>query len=712
MKAIEILQKYFGYKNFRGSQEETIRHLLQGEDTLAIMPTGSGKSICYQIPALLFEGMTIVISPLISLMKDQVQSLQENGIAAEVLNSSLDKDHYIEVLRKIFRGEVKLLYISPERLEVEGFIEKLGKQNISFIAVDEAHCISQWGHDFRPSYRQIHRLIDQIKPRPIVGAFTATATIRVKEDIMEQLDLKNPFVKITGFDRENLYPMVERDVDKNQYLLEELDNKESAIIYCATRKIVEEVYEFLKHKGFPVAKYHGGLSKEERDKMQNLFIYDKFPIMIATLAFGMGIDKPDVRKVIHYNMPKSMENYYQEVGRGGRDGEKFKGILLFAPGDIRIQKFLLDHNDSDEEEYEKLDQMVAYSNTNGCLRNFILEYFNEETNGNCGFCQNCDSTFVEEDITLESKKIISCVYRSGQRFGSAMIADVLKGSRNKRIRDMDLDEISTHGLMKEYDKKSIVQMIDELVAKGLLGKEQGKYPTLYLNEKSGEVLKGQYPVIMRYRKEEGKKQTVKRKTGRKVFDLSPDNEELFEILRAWRKVKASEDQVPPYVIASDATLRSLVELKPENKEELLQVHGIGERKMEIIGEDVLEILHNYKEKQDKEIEIVKKTEKEDLPSHLMSYRLYQSGLDTEEIGKIRSLKTTTIAGHLIQAQEEGYPINIEDFVSPEKIEAIIKTQKELDTYRFKPIKEASDEEISYEDIRFVLSKIRKESSSQ
>ncbi|MDO5649156.1 MAG: DNA helicase RecQ [Gallicola sp.] len=711
MEALDCLQKYFGYKEFRKSQEETIHKLLEGRDTLGIMPTGSGKSICYQIPALLHEGMTIVISPLISLMKDQVQSLQENGIAAEVLNSSLNKDEYVEVFRKLFRGQVKLLYISPERLEVEGFIEKLSRLKISMIAVDEAHCISQWGHDFRPSYRRIHQLIDRINPRPVVGAFTATATIRVKDDIIGQLDLQNPYIKVTGFDRENLYPIVEREVDKNAYLLQELDKGESAIIYCATRKIVEEVYQFLKHKGFPTAKYHGGLSKEERDEMQNMFIYDKLPIMVATLAFGMGIDKPDVRKVIHYNLPKSMENYYQEVGRGGRDGEKFKGILLFSPGDIRIQKFLLDHNNSEEEEYEKLDQMVAYANTNTCLRNYILEYFNEERKDKCGFCQNCDSTFVEEDITVEAKKILSCVYRSGQRFGAAMIADMLKGSKNKRIRDLQLDKISTHGIMQDYNKKRILQMIEDLLQKELLGKEMGKYPTLYLNENSSKVLKESFPVIMKFRREEGAVSTLKstRTTKTKVFDLSPEKEELFEILRAWRKVRASEEQVPPYVVASDATLRSIVELKPKNKEELLEVHGIGERKREIIGEEVLKILENWtKDEGVQEIEVIK--EEGEAPSHLISYRLYQSGLNIDEIVKLRSLKKNTIYSHLIQAMEEGYPIVIEDFIAPEKIDEIKRVYNELETNRLTPLKEALSEEIDYNEIRFVLTKIRMESN--
>ena len=714
MEALECLQKYFGYKNFRESQEETIDHLLQGRDTLGIMPTGSGKSICYQIPALLFEGMTLVISPLISLMKDQVQTLKENGIAAEVLNSSLDKKTYIDVLRKVYRGEVKLLYISPERLEVEGFIEKLSKQKISFVAVDEAHCISQWGHDFRPSYRNIYHLIEEIHPRPVVGAFTATATIRVKEDIIEQLSLENPFIKVTGFDRDNLYPVVERNVDKNKYLLEELDKRESAIIYCATRKIVEEVYTFLKRKGFPVSKYHGGLSKEKREEMQNLFIYDKLPVMVATLAFGMGIDKPDVRKVIHYNLPKSMENYYQEVGRGGRDGEKFKGILLFAPGDIRIQKFLLDQNDSDEEEYEKLDQMVAYANTNGCLRNYILEYFNEKPDGKCGFCQNCDSSFIEEDITIESKKILSCIYRSGQRFGASLIADILKGSRNKRIREVKLDEISTHGLMKEYDKKRIVQMIDELVQREIVTKEQGKFPILHLNEKSSEVLKDKTPVIMRFRKEEEKVYSAKaEKTSARVFDLTPEKEKLFEVFRAWRKVKASEEQVPPYVIASDATLRSLVEVLPKTSEELLEVHGIGERKRDSIGEEVLRILGIWEgENTEKEVEIINSSANKDEPSYLVTFQLYQSGLDIEEIQRIRSLKKTTVCGHLIQALKEGYSVNIEDFVSPEKMEQIQSVQQELDTYRLKPIKEALPEEIDYDEIRFVMAWINRENSSE
>lgn len=708
MISLEYLNKYFGYKNFRGSQKEVIDVVLKGQDTLGIMPTGSGKSICYQIPALIMEGLTIVISPLISLMKDQVQALKEMGIPAELLNSSLNREEYIEVLGKLRGGHIKILYISPERLETEGFLEQVKGQKIPFIAVDEAHCISQWGHDFRPSYRQINHLIESITPRPVVGAYTATATTRVKEDIIRQLQLNNPYIKITSFDRPNLYPVVERNVDKESYLLQELHKNESAIIYCATRKVVEKVYDFLHHKGFPVSKYHGGMDSEERKNMQNLFIYDKLPIMVATLAFGMGIDKPDVRKVIHYNMPKSMENYYQEVGRGGRDGDPFKGILLFSPQDIMIQKFLLEKNASGDEEYGKLDKMAGYANTNGCLRKYILNYFNESLEENCGYCQNCDSSIIQRDITVESKKIISCIYRSDQRFGAAMIADILKGSKNKRIVDFNLDKISTHGIMNSYKKQYILQIIDELVKENWITKEEGKYPILTLNANSMKLLKESNSIIMKLREEQEKEYskvvTIKDK---QILDLSTKDKELFETLRAWRKVKATEGNVPPYVIASDATLKDLAMKKPTTQEELLNIHGIGEKKREAIGQEVLDLLSKYNT-DGEEIEIIKVDDVEKELSHYTSYRLYESGLSLDEIAKIRGLKKTTIVSHLIQAMKEGKKVNIEDFVSPEHIELINNAKIEANTKRLKLIKELLPEEIDYEEIRFVMASYEEE----
>ena len=693
MEALGILQKYFGYEEFRGSQEEIVKQILSGRDVLAIMPTGAGKSICYQIPALILSGMTLVISPLISLMKDQVQALKENGIPAEVLNSSLSREEYFATIDKIRRGQVKLLYISPERLDVEGFVEGIGKQEISFVAVDEAHCISQWGHDFRPSYRRIHSLIEEISPRPIIGAFTATATTGVKEDILSQLELDNPHIEITGFDRPNLFPMVEREVDKDSYLLQNLEKEESAIIYCATRKIVDKVYDFLETHGFPVGKYHGGMTKEQRDKMQNLFIYDKKPIMVASLAFGMGIDKPDVRKVIHYNLPKSMENYYQEVGRGGRDGEPFKGILLYSPGDIIIQRFLLDHNDCGEEDYEKLDAMVSYAQTNSCQRKYILNYFNEEAPDHCGNCQNCKTEFIYSDISLEAQKILSCVYRVGERFGGGMVADVLIGSRNKKVLTQDFDKLSTYGIVKDKTKKEIQEIIEELVFQGFLNRSNDRYRILSLNEKSRQALKNKIQITIRRRKEDP---VVKAKVMSQAIPLEKD-QDLFEELRHWRKEKAREEKLPPYIIANDATLRSLIQVRPRNFEELLNVQGIGERKRDQIGEELLEILLDYEKRNPVQ---EKKEGKE--PSFLISYQLYQRGMGLGEMASYRNLKETTVVSHLLEASGKGYAIKVEDLVSQDHIRIIREKIQELKTGRLKPYKEALPEEITYDEIRFVL----------
>lgn len=454
MNELDILKTYYGYDNFRNSQEEIIKSILSGKDTLALMPTGSGKSLCFQIPALLLSALTIVISPLIALMKDQVDELIEIGINATYLNSTLTFEEMKKREEDILNKNIKILYIAPERLNNKRFLDLIENIEISQIAIDEAHCISVWGHDFRTDYTEISHFINRFSKRPIVTAFTATATIQVRKDIIDQLELKNPKVFVESFDRKNIYFSVihAKENRKKEILLEILNREESFIIYTATIKNVEMIYEFLKENNFNIAKYHAKMTGVDRDLEQDKFIKDKCNIIVATLAFGMGINKPDVRYVIHYNMPKSLENYYQEAGRAGRDGLESKAILLFSKKDIVTQKYIISNDLNLDEEILKLNQMIDYSNTTKCLRNYILNYFGEYREEDCGYCKNCDTFFKKRDITIEAQKIISCVYRMGRSYGKNMLIDVLRGSENKKILSLHFDKISTYGILKDLTK--------------------------------------------------------------------------------------------------------------------------------------------------------------------------------------------------------------------------------------------------------------------
>lgn len=583
-KARQILQKFYGYEDFRPGQKKVVESLLNKNDTVAIMPTGAGKSICFQIPALLFEGVTLVISPLISLMKDQVDSLRQLGIAAVYINSSVSKAQLYKDLQNISAGFYKIIYIAPERLTSEYLPDSFKNLNISMVAVDEAHCLSQWGHDFRPSYRNILNFTNSLRIKPIISAFTATATSEVKTDIINLLGLKQPNVFVTGFDRPNLYFSVLRGEVKDKFVIDYVKKHqdEAGIIYVGTRKDVDALQVLLEIKGIKAGRYHAGMTDEERNQMQEDFLYDNLSIMVATNAFGMGIDKPNVRYVIHYNMPKNMEAYYQEAGRAGRDGLSGNCILLYSPQDTQLQKFLISKSTESEIrqqlEYKRLQSMVDYCHTPQCLRAFILHYFGEfDVEEHCDNCSNCKLEGELIDITIDAQKVLSCVYRMHERFGVKMIAEVLKGSKSAKVKQFNFERLSTYGLMKERKLKDISDLILRLSAMQYLDITESQYPVVTLNELSWQVLRGQKKVWQ--------KMVIVKKAKAKG--------ELFEALRSLRKELATKEKLPPYMIFSDATLTQMATDKPTDLELMKNIRGVGEFKLQKYGEEFLTVIKSY-----------------------------------------------------------------------------------------------------------------------
>lgn len=605
MDKLEVLKKYFGHSEFRNGQDELTECLLSGRDALGIMPTGAGKSICYQLPALMFRGITIVISPLISLMKDQVEALIQLGIPAALVNSSQTGYENRMIFQQTYGGYVKILYVTPERLETEDFLALSSEIEISMITVDEAHCISQWGQDFRPSYLKIAAYIEKLKVRPVVCAVTATATNQVRDDIALLLKLVNPFIITTGFDRKNLHFSVKSPSDKFAALLEILNRQKdkNCIVYCSTRKTVEEVANKLNDNGFSAAYYHAGMNDQLRHQSQDDFIYDRVNIMVATNAFGMGIDKSDVSLVVHYNMPKNIEGYYQEAGRAGRDGSPAECILLYSGKDVQLNKFLIEKNREnnedmseemlkliEERDLERLKQMTFYCNTNSCLREFILNYFGEKAPNYCGNCSSCQTDFEDVDITTDSQKIICCIIRAknaGRSFGQAMIADILHGSKNEKVIKSKMDTLSTYGIMSDVSIKRIRTEMDYLILNDYLRLNDGEYPILTVGAKAGDFLKNGRTLYMKMPKELPKSETVKPSEVGVVDPLL-----LFK-LKTLRAKLAAVISVPAYIVFSDATLRDMCLKLPKNRAEFMNVSGVGDVKADKYSEEFIRVITGH-----------------------------------------------------------------------------------------------------------------------
>lgn len=691
-KAQRLLESHFGYSSFRNGQERAIQSVLAGENTICVMPTGGGKSICFQIPALVLPGTTIVISPLISLMKDQVDALVQVGIPATFINSSLSYHEANERIREAKQGMYKLLYIAPERLESHEFIEDLKQMDIPLVAVDEAHCISQWGHDFRPSYRHIQQMVYSLPQKPNVLALTATATPRVREDICETLDIDEENSIITGFERENLSFAVIKGQDRLHFLRDYIkkNEKEAGIIYAATRKNVDQLYERLKKENINVARYHAGMGDAERIREQDRFLKDEASVMVATSAFGMGIDKSNIRYVLHFQLPKNMESYYQEAGRAGRDGLESECILLYSSQDVQVQRFLIDQSSDRTRihaELEKLQQMVDYCHTENCLQEFILKYFGEIETESCGRCGNCLDSRTSIDVTKEAQMVMSCMIRMGQRFGKTLTAQVLTGSRNKKVTEMGFDKLTTYGIMKEKGSKEVSDFIEFLISQELIAIEQGQFPTLYVASKGKDILLG--------------KEKVHRRETVKVREISKDDP-LFETLREVRRSIAERENVPPFVIFSDAALKDMCAKLPRTSEDFLGVSGVGELKLKKYGLEFIQAIRQFCEAHPErqpemgQAAAPKKTSKKAVgDSHLETLQLHQQNLSIEQIAEKRELALSTVENHLLQCAQQGMEVDFSKLIPTEYIPMLQKAVEEAGRSRLKPIKDLLPEEVSY-----------------
>ena len=710
----KALKHYFGYDSFRPGQRQIIEEALQNKDLLIVMPTGGGKSLCFQLPALLKPGLTVVVSPLIALMQDQVDALRDNGIGATFLNSSLNTYQVRHREQAILNKQIKLLYVAPERLLSERFLPFLDLINhqigISGFAIDEAHCVSEWGHDFRPEYRQLRRLHQRYPDLPVM-ALTATATDRVRQDIIQQLTLRQPSIHVSSFNRQNLYYEV-RPKQKSSYtelLLEIRQTKGSGIVYCLSRKGVDELTFKLQKDGIKALPYHAGLTDEERSENQTKFIRDDVQVIVATIAFGMGINKPDVRFVIHYDLPRNIESYYQEAGRAGRDGEPAKCTIFFGFGDVKKIDWSIEQKTDQQEQMiarQQLRRIIDYAEGTDCRRTIQLSYFGEYYPGNCNNCDNCKHAKPVEDWTIEAMKFLSCVARCKERYGMNYIIDVLRGSRSQKVLQNKHNELSTYGIGKDKTADDWKMLGRSLLHQGLLDQTTDGYAILKLNALSWEVMRRQRTVeiVVPVKKIVLEEETNLKKAGMEM---------LFDRLRRLRKKIADEQSVPPYVVFQDSTLKLMAQVQPQTLVEFGQLSGVGSRKLEQYGERFIAEICEYRQEQGLSVSSNKNqasTRTKEAatatlsPSYtqLISLELFQQGLTVEEIAEKRSLKTSTIMGHLAEMMELGKTVELEKLVLPERQELILKALDELgDTPAMRPIYEHLGEQFSYGEIRLV-----------
>ena len=723
----QALKQYFGYESFRAGQREIIEASLAGRDTLAIMPTGGGKSICFQLPALLKTGVTIVVSPLIALMQDQVTALKENGIGATFLNSTLSGRETNQRSQAILNGAIKLVYVAPERLFAEQFLEFLNiiknKIGIAGFAIDEAHCVSEWGHDFRPEYRQLSRIRQIFPDVPMIG-LTATATERVREDISQQLELKNPYIHVASFNRNNLYyEVVPKQGTEQTYvnLLRQIKRLQgSGIVYCLSRKRVYEIASRLQEDGIEAIPYHAGLGNKEREENQTRWIRDDVQVMVATAAFGMGINKPDVRFVIHYDLPRNIEGYYQESGRAGRDGEDSHCTLFLGYQDLETIKYLIaqkvDPHTNEPLEAEQriaqqqLRQVVDYAEGLACRRTILLRYFGEHFHGDCANCDNCLTPKPMEDWTVESQKFLSCVARTKERFGAGHIIDVLRGSRKEKVLQHGHEHLSTYGIGKDRSLDEWRQLSRSLIHQGYLTQTTDGYAILKLNDRSWEVMRGQRNVLLPI---ERGTESVAVSDREDVKERPVDVDILFERLRLLRKNLADEQEVPPYVIFSNATLNQMAEQQPTTRKDFAKLSGVGEKKLEQYADDFIAIIleHHLKYPPAETTELTNSRVKQEsvTPKSKLSkastqretLAMYENGLDIDEIARDRGLKPATVWTHLVQLVESGYAINCDRLVPPERQTVIYEALEAIGGDSLRNLFDHLREEYTYDEIKII-----------